>query len=148
MKYHFRLLALLALALCVLSATAADFYVSKGRGDNGNPGTRELPLKNIDAALAKAKVGDVIHVAAGVYYGLRDRGYIEVPMPVTLLGGYADDFLKRDPIAFPTLIQPTNESAGASRNPLLTLKTSQKGQLFVVDGFVFDGGARNAYSSK
>ncbi len=148
MSYHFRLLALLALVLCVLSATAADFYVSKGRGDNGNAGTRELPLKNIDAALAKAKVGDIIHVAGGIYYGLRDRGYIVVPMPVTLLGGYADDFLKRDPIAFPTLIQPTNESAGSSSNPLLTLKTSQKGQLFVVDGFVFDGGMRNAYSSK
>ena len=141
-------LVLIVLFCMALQASAADFYVSKGRGDNGQPGTKAEPLKNIDAALAKAKVGDVIHVAAGIYFGLRDRGYIEVPVPVTLLGGYSDDFATRDPLANPTLLQPTNASAGQSRNAIMTLKTSQPKQKFVVDGFIFDGGMRSAFSSK
>lgn len=134
--------------LVPVQVLAADLYVSKSRGDNGNPGTIQQPYKNIDAALSKAAAGDVIHVAAGVYFGLRDRGYIEAPVPVTLLGGYADDFSVRDPIANPTLIQPSQESAAKSGNALLTLKKSQPGQLFRVDGFVFDAGMRNAYSRK
>jgi hypothetical protein len=129
-------------------ALSADLYVSKAKGDNGNPGSLEKPLKNIDAALAKAKAGDTLHVAEGVYFGLRDRGYIEVPVPVTLLGGYAEGFGSRDPVAHPSLIQPSTESAAKSRNAMLTLKKSQKGQLFKLDGFVFDGGLRNAYSKK
>lgn len=142
--------ALLILFLCssLLPAAATDFYVSKARGDNGQAGTAGEPLKNIDAALAKVKAGDTIHVAGGIYFGLRDRGYIEVPMPVTLLGGYSDDFANRDPLTYHTLLQPTNESAGKSRNAIMALKTSQKGQKFVVDGFIFDGGERNVYSSK
>ena len=141
-------LLILFLSCSLLPSFATDFYVSKTRGDNGQAATKEAPLKNIDAALAKAKVGDVIHVAAGIYFGLRDRGYIEVPMPVTLLGGYSDDFTARDPLTYHTLLQPTNESAGNSRNAIMTLKSSEKGQKFVVDGFIFDGGMRNAYSSK
>jgi hypothetical protein len=138
--------------VCVLfiapPVLGADFYVSKDKGDNGNAGTKDAPLKNIDAALAKTGAGDTIHVAEGVYFGLRDRGYIEVPHPVTLLGGYSQDFGKRDPIAHPTLLQPDAESAAKSGNAILTLKKSQPGQMFKVDGFVFDGGYRNAYSKK
>lgn len=142
-----RSILVLFIALFVATPTlAADLYVSKTQGDNGNPGTRQAPFKNIDAALAKSAAGDTIHVAEGTYFGLRDRGYIEVPHPVTLLGGYAADFSKRDPIAHPTLIQPDQESAGKSGNALMTLKKSQPGQLFRLDGFVFDAGQRNAYS--
>jgi hypothetical protein len=142
-----------ALALaCVLFAASpalsADLYVAKSRGDNGNPGTTEAPFKNIDAALAKSAPGDTVHVAEGVYFGLRGRGYIEAPHPVTLLGGYADDFSGRDPLAHPTLLQPDQESAGKSGNPILTLKSSQPGRTFRIDGFVFDGGFRNAYSAE
>ena len=146
-----RYCALLMLALLLLfavNAPAADWHVCKATGNNSNPGTAASPLKNLDAALAKAKAGDIVCVAGGVYYGMRDRGYIEVPVPVTLLGGYSPDFTTRDPIANPTLIQPTNESAGTSRNALMTLKSSQAGQRFVVDGFIFDAGQRNAYSEK
>lgn len=145
-----RFFPLCALALGLLTATAfaAEWHVCKATGNNSNPGTAASPLKNIEAALARATAGDVVRVAGGVYYGIRDRGYIEVPVPVTLLGGYAQDFTTRDPIANPTLIQPTNESAGTSRNALMTLKSSQAGQKFVVDGFIFDAGQRNAYSDK
>lgn len=137
-----------AITLLSAQAYAADWYVSKTSGDNGNPGTREQPLKNIDAALSKSTAGDIIHVAEGVYFGLRDRGYIEVPHPVTLLGGYDIRFEARDPITHPTLVQPTRESAAKSGNALMTLKTSQPGQLFKLDGFIFDAGMRNHYSQK
>lgn len=146
-----RLSCVFGLTILLLStsgALATDFYICKARGNNSNPGTTELPLKNIDAALAKAEPGDTLHVAGGVYFGIRDRGYIEVRVPVTMLGGYSEDFAVRDPLANPTLIQPTNESVGNSRNPLLTLKSSQAGQRFVLDGFIVDAGMRNAYSDK
>ena len=141
-------LVLFCILVTATPVLAADLYVSKTRGDNGNPGTKEAPFKNIDAALSKSSAGDTIHVAEGIYFGLRNRGYIEVPHPVTLLGGYADDFSMRSPVAHPTLLQPDQESAGKSGNAILTLKTSRAGQSFRVDGFVFDGGFRNAYSKK
>lgn len=129
------------------NAAASDFYVSSKTGDNTNPGTKEQPFKNIERGVKDAKTGDVIHVAEGNYFGLRDRGMIEIVTPVTLLGGYAPDFSKRDPAKHPTLIQPTNASAQSSRKALMILKSSKASELFQVDGFVFDMGMRNSYDS-
>lgn len=126
-------------------ALAGDLYVSSGRGENGNAGTKEQPLKDIDIAAGKAAAGDTIHIAGGVYFGVRGKGYIELSQPVTLLGGYSDDFSRRDPLGNPTLIQPTNESAGKSRKPLMLLTKSKPGELLKIDGIIFDMGQRNAY---
>lgn len=126
-------------------AAAADFYVSSDRGDNGAPGTKGQPFKNIDIAVQKASVGDTIHVAGGVYFGVRGKGYIELDKPVTLLGGYSGDFARRDPLANPTLVQPSQESAGKSRRPLMILNKSKAGERLKIDGIVFDMGQRNAY---
>ncbi|MBL8920054.1 MAG: right-handed parallel beta-helix repeat-containing protein [Myxococcaceae bacterium] len=134
-----------ALLTLPLQVFAADLYVSAARGDNGAAGTKEAPFKDLDVAASKAKPGDTLHVAAGNYFGVRGKGYIELKEPVTLLGGYDDAFSKRDVLGQPTLIQPTNESAGKSRKPLLTLTSSKKGNLLKVDGFIFDAGARNSY---
>lgn len=134
----------LVLSVLPVGAQAADLYVSE-KGENANPGTREKPMKDIDVAAGKAKAGDTLHVAAGTYFGVRGKGYLEIKAPVTLLGGWDEAFARRDPIAHPTLIQPTNESASKSRKPLMLLTSSRKGELFKVDGFVFDAGQRNSY---
>jgi hypothetical protein len=127
-------------------ALGAEYYVSMNTGDNSGAGSREAPFQNLATALEKAGAGDVVHVAKGNYFGLRGKGYLEVKAPVTIIGGYADDFSRRDVAAFPTLIQPDNASAAKSSNALMTLKQSAPGQKFVVDGLVFDMGMRSSYA--
>ncbi|MCK9521968.1 MAG: DUF1565 domain-containing protein [Proteobacteria bacterium] len=129
--------------LLPFSALAAEFHVSSVIGNDENHGTPEAPLQSIEKALKLAKVGDTIRVAQGTY---AEQGCIEVPFPVTLLGGYDSDFQTRDIRKFRTLLQPTNDTAKTARKPLMTLKKSAPGQHFTVDGFIFDMGLRNSYS--
>lgn len=142
------LIALVALLLGSAAANAGELYVAKDRGDNQNPGTREAPFKNLEAALKAAKPGDKICVAQGNYVGLRDKGYLQAPQPVELLGGYAPDFSIRDIVKYPTMVAPNNESAASGRKPLLSILNVPAGSQFILDGFIFDRGGQNAYSPK
>ncbi len=126
----------------------ADFFVAKERGDNQNPGTKAAPFKNIEAALKVAKSGDKIFVAQGNYFGLRDKGYLEIPQAVELFGGYSADFSKRDVEKYPTGIIPDRESGASGRKPLVSVVNVPAGATFVLDGFILDRGAQNAYSPK
>ncbi|MDZ7372435.1 MAG: right-handed parallel beta-helix repeat-containing protein [candidate division KSB1 bacterium] len=49
---------------------AADYYVSPG-GDDRNPGTFERPFLTVAKAVEVAQPGDVVHIRAGVYSGIR-----------------------------------------------------------------------------
>jgi hypothetical protein len=142
------LLAFFFLFVGISAATAAELFVSKDRGDNQNAGTKDAPFKNLEAALKVAKAGDKIFVAQGNYHGLRDKGYLEAPQPVELMGGYASDFSKRDVTKYPTFIAPNNESAASGRKPLLSILNVPGGSQFILDGFIFDRGNQNAYSPK
>ncbi len=138
--------------ICILAAgvwlQAADLYVSKEKGDNQNPGTKEAPYKNLESALKSAQSGDRIHVAQGNYTGLRDKGYMEAPLPVELLGGYSSDFSTRDIVKFASTIIPSRESGASGRKPLLSILNVPVGTVFILDGFIFDRGEQNAYSPK
>ena len=127
---------------------AAEFYVAKERGDNQNPGTKAAPFKNIEAALKTAKAGDRICVAQGNYFGLRDKGYLEAPAAVELVGGYSADFSIRDIQKFPTTIIPDRNSGASGRKPLLSILNVPSGAVFILDGFILDRGEQNAYSPK
>jgi hypothetical protein len=127
---------------------AADLYVSKEKGDNQNAGTKEAPLKNLESALKASKAGDRIHVAQGNYFGLRDKGFLEAPQPVEMLGGYAPDFSLRDAEKYPTLLAPHNESAVTGRKPLFSILSVPAGASFILDGFIFDRGEQNGYHLK
>jgi hypothetical protein len=131
-----------------VSVYGAEFFVSRERGDNQNPGTRETPFKNIEAALKVAKAGDRIRVAQGNYFGLRDKGYIEVPQAVELFGGYAGDFSTRDIQKYQTTIIPDRNSGASGRKPLLSILSVPAGAVMILDGFILDRGAQNAYSPK
>ncbi len=137
-------------ALLFASPALAEktWHVSKTTGKNKNDGSKDKPLKNIDKAVKKAKAGDTILVAEGVYSGTFNIGYVEFKVPVKLYGGYATDFSSRDPIAHPTVFQPDNKSGAKSRKALFQWKSGSKTQGVVIDGFVFDMGMRNAYSTK
>jgi hypothetical protein len=143
---------IVALAVAVFASGSAvlgaDWYVSGEKGDNQNPGTREAPFKNIEAALKAAGPGDLIRVAQGNYYGLRGKGYLEVLQPVELLGGYAPDFSSRDILKHLTTIIPDRESGASGRKPLLSILNVPAGKTMILDGFILDRGAQNAYSVK
>jgi hypothetical protein len=63
-KFYFSFLVLLIISLT--SPCPAQIYVSTG-GDDNNPGTYELPLKTIPAAVNKAQAGDTIYLRGGIY---------------------------------------------------------------------------------
>ncbi len=140
------LCTLLIVSLSSSQIASEELYVSIKTGNNGNPGTKIKPLKNLDKALRNASSGDVIRVAEGNYFGMRNKGYLEANVPVHIFGGYSSDFLKRDILKFRTLIMPDNKSAANSRKALLTFKKSSKGNSIFVDGIIFDMGNRNSYS--
>jgi hypothetical protein len=85
-----------ALFLVVLSAAAADplsreWFVRAG--SEGGDGSQAKPFADPWQALEKCEAGDVIHIAAGKYYGKLSEGMWVIPFDnVQLIGGYDKDF--------------------------------------------------------
>ncbi|MCF0221344.1 MAG: DUF1565 domain-containing protein [Fibrobacter sp.] len=145
------LAALAIVAGAATSVQAADLYVSLNTGANGNDGSKSAPYKNLWKALKQAKAGDVIHVAQGIYPGQTKRGWFDVTEPVSIIGGYSDDFSQRDPIKFVTKLQPMNEnnSDQASGKGILSLSfENKKGVDMVIDGLTIDEGHSNTYHAE
>ena len=150
---------LTACALCAtaISTFAADWYVSAGTGKKKNAGnTPDAPLKAIWNALEKAAPGDTIHVAQGNYHGKTSCGWIMIDKPVSIIGGYADDFKTRDITKFPTMLKPTNEMNqtkpkmdGGTVSFAMWASANQadalKGKDTVIDGLYIDQGDANSY---
>jgi len=71
-------------------------HVSSLTGSNRNDGSKAKPYKNLQKAIDNAKPGDVILVAQGNYFGMLNSGNIVIDKPLTIMGGYSDDFSTRD----------------------------------------------------
>lgn len=130
------------------TAQAADLYVSLNTGANGNDGTKSAPYKNLWKAIKQAKEGDVIHVAQGIYPGQTKRGWFDLTEPVSIIGGYADDFSTRDPIKYVTKLQPMNENNKdqGTGNGILNLSFENKKNVNVlIDGLTIDEAYSNTY---
>ena len=119
------------------------WYVSITNG-KGNDGTKENPMKNIEKAVNKAKPGDVIAVAGGVYSGVRGCGYVIFDKSLRLYGSFSDDWEKRDVVNHPSIFQPLNQESQRKAFFKFTNKIKD-GEDIIVDGFVFDMGERNSY---
>lgn len=136
--------------LCVVAAwpaAADEYFVSIARG-KGKDATKEKPAKDLGNIVAKLKDGDVINVAEGVYLGRDESGTDELGVAVTIVGGWADDFSARDPWgAHKTVFSGTNEY-GKSGKYRLTINATKCPATVVVDGVIFDNGARNAYKDE
>ena len=144
-----KFLAALAIAAgAATSAQAADLYVSLNTGANGNDGSKAAPYKNLWKALKQAQAGDVIHVAQGIYPGQTKRGWFDVTEPVSIIGGYSDDFSQRDPIKFVTKLQPMNENntdQGSGKGILNLGFENKKNVDMVIDGLTIDEAHSNTY---
>ena len=125
----------------------ATFYVSVANGSNRNDGSINSPFKDIQKAVNDAPEGAVIQVAQGNYLGNLDRGYIEIKKYVSIVGGYSDDFSERDPIKYPTMIQPPPEAGGTNTNHgLLDIYVrGKRNGMVLIDGLILDKGLMNQY---
>jgi hypothetical protein len=154
----------LALVLtAAVSAQAADYYVSANRG-KGRKGTKEKPVKNIGNLLKKLQPGDTIHIAGGEYQGKSDAGWVEINIPVNIIGGYNDDFSARDPWgAHRTVLVGTNKSENYknairlrinldtwNRDKRLEFVRAKQNTEYpiVIDGLIIDNAGRNRYKSE
>ncbi|MBL4846408.1 MAG: hypothetical protein JKY65_12845 [Planctomycetes bacterium] len=152
-----------ALVLLTSPAIAKDYYVSAKRG-KGKRGTKKKPSKNLGNVLKKLQPGDTIHVAGGVYLGRGTVGAFKALVPVSIIGGYSDDFSTRDPWgAHKTIFSGVNTSKnfeGGIRiaiNPtkwnraekMVFVRTKKKSSYHVViDGIIIDNSGRNRYKGK
>jgi len=127
------------------SSSGKIIYVSKS-GSNRNDGSKATPLKNIDKAIELSQPGDKIYIAAGVYMGTFNVGYLQPEKPVQLFGSWDENFTAQDIVAHPTLFQPDNASAAAGRKALLLFEKEVGGT--IIDGIVWDMGERNLYDPK
>lgn len=125
------------------AAFAEEYFVSIGRG-KGKDATKEKPAKDLGNIIARLKDGDVINIAEGVYVGRDESGSDEVPVAVKIVGGWADDFSKRDPWGAHKTIFTGVNTMGGSTQYRLTMKPSNCAPM-LVDGIIFDNGPRNNY---
>lgn len=151
---HLKTITLLLLAFSTFTTLSAkDIYVSLSTGKNKNAGTKEAPYKNLWKALSVAEANDVIHIAEGNYPGRMKCGWFKIEKPVSLIGGYAADFSKRDPLIHKTMFQPTNDNNDKKGGALGLLHieldkspmTAPKGFHIVIDGIIFDDGFASSY---
>ncbi|MBM4380223.1 MAG: right-handed parallel beta-helix repeat-containing protein [Deltaproteobacteria bacterium] len=140
----------LALWLALASppvALADDFYVSISRG-KGKDATKEKPAKDLGNIVSKLKAGDTVHIAEGAYVGRDESGSDSIPVAVKILGGYADDFSKRDPWgAHRTILSGTPAISGSTQYRLIIDAGACPSDV-VVDGIIFDNGPRNHYKDE
>jgi len=113
-----------------LEPVEADLYVSNGQASGDEDGSKANPFSTIAAALAAAKDGDTIAVAAGDYPELvlvRDR-------TLHLFGGHSADFSERDPTTNVTSI------IGDGTDSVVSLVEAADS---TIDGFRITGGTRS-----
>ena len=148
-----RILTVACVAAVSCTLSAADLYVSLNNGKNKNSGSKDAPFKNLWKALSVAGDGDVIHIAEGNYPGRMKSGWFKMEKPVSLIGGYSNDFSSRDPLKYKTMFQPLNENndkkGGAlgilhlefEKNPAKAPKNFD----ITIDGIIFDDGFASSY---
>ena len=144
MKQHLKknMMTLFSAALMnmVLPLFSVDIYVDINNQTGSNLGTPQAPFTTIQAGIAAATSGDMIHVAQGNYVG----NISIVDLTLTLQGGYAGNsssnyatgasgnFSVQDPNTFITIIRGDGKDAAVS---LINSGTSQ------ISGFTVKEGA-------
>jgi hypothetical protein len=135
-------------------AVARDWYVSIARG-RGKKGTKVKPAKQLGNIISRLLPGDVVHIAEGVYLGKGKNGSNTITVPVSIIGGYSDDFSKRDPWGkHQTVFSGENMTKnytlyGALRLDLSKVKPREgyAATTILIDGLILDHGARNRYKT-
>ncbi len=151
-----RLWCVLLFAACFMvpTAAAADWYVSAERG-KGKKATMEKPAKDLGNIISKLQPGDRVHIAQGVYQGRGKNGHYKIEIPISIIGGYNNDFTVRDPWgAHRTVFSGDNLSANFESGARILFELHMKYQQarspgdehnVLIDGVIVDNGLRNQY---
>jgi hypothetical protein len=132
-------------------------YVNIATG-RGKKATFEKPAKDLGNIISRLEAGDVVCIAEGVYTGRGDNGADSIEIPVTILGGFNQDFTLRDPWgAHRTIFTGVHNSDNFDTGYRLSIDTSKFATALMevrdeptehtvmVDGIVIDNGPRNYY---
>lgn len=147
----FWIIGIVTLTVAAMSAWAQadEYYVSAAKG-KGKKGTKEEPVRDLGIIADALKAGDVIHIAAGTYYGKAEAGCTKIAVPVKIYGGYSDDFAKRDPWGeFKTILAGKCQSENFDSGPRIEVgsrKVRAAASEIVIDGIIVDNGERNGYT--
>jgi len=131
------------------NSEARHYYIRPdGRGKDA---TKEAPAKDIAAIAMQLKVGDVVHLAAGVYTSKADQSSDVFTVPISIIGGYNPDFSSRDPWgAHKTVFSGTNDINKGLTTERIGILTDKGYKDWIgeirIDGIIVDNGARNYYA--
>ncbi len=122
-----------------------DWFVAAGA--KSGDGTLDKPFHDPWLAFRCAGPGDVIHIAAGTYFGRYDRSSWVIDRPnLTVRGGYNRDFSSRTPWQTPTIFAVFPGYEYTRENNLVSGHDDHSG--LVLDGLFFDASGRNTYGDK
>jgi parallel beta helix pectate lyase-like protein len=128
-----------------MADSRVDWFVASGK--SSGDGTRERPFHDLWLALRSAGPGDVIHIAAGTYYGRYDRSSWVIDCPnLEIRGGYSFDFSTRTPWQTPSVFAAYAGYESTRENNLFDGHDDHSG--LVLDGLFFDASGRNTYGAK
>lgn len=140
---------LLFLSLLSLMTFGADIYVKAGSSGKGT--SPQDPVDSLWKALDKARRGDVIHIAAGTYYGKGGSGHFVINMPnLTLAGGYNDTFTERNPFKYFTVLERAKDYKGdwtGLPEGIIAGGQHADHSNLIVDGLVLNCESRNSYKN-
>ena len=135
----------LATLTLVFDVSVIHVSIDATNANDSNVGTRDQPLKTIIAAvnLANSTLSkSEIRVAIGTYTTFSEGGTnIEVSDGMRLMGSYSANWLLRNPITYPSIVNDTSTTGGDFNNPNCVITISAgAGSETRVDGFTLTGG--------
>lgn len=118
----------------VSASPAAVLCVRAGAAAGGN-GSQAVPFAAINAAIAAAKAGDIVQVAAGTYGENVAIGSYASPSgkDLTLLGGFSGDFSQRDAGQHHSIVDAGQNAPGVQLHV-------DSGGVTTLDGFTITNG--------
>jgi len=145
------LLAFSLILIWTIPCWSTDYYVSASTG-NGKSATIDKPAKDLGNIISKLQAGDVIHIAGGVYLGRGSNGADIITVPVSIIGGYSDDFSVRNPWGeYKTILSGDNMDKNWEASPRLMIDLMKyRGKEMppiLVDGVIVDHAGRNRYKT-
>ncbi|MGD9190071.1 MAG: InlB B-repeat-containing protein, partial [Desulfobacteraceae bacterium] len=120
--------------ITLYAAWGSDYLYVSTSGDDANPGTLSEPKLTIQSAIDAATEPTEVRVAEGTYE-ITDQ--ITMKDGVSLLGGYSEDFSKRDAAAHETIITDTREPT--IYGVFSTIYCSEISGTVRIDGFTING---------
>ena len=125
-----------------------DLYVSRETGKKKGAGTKEEPLKLLWQVIGKLEDNTRLHIAEGLYWAQGKKGIMPkiTAHNVSIIGGYSQDFSKRNPFEHLTIIGTDGQVEGPPTDSVIKINDDKReaGDI-VIDGICIDRGDYAVY---